>query len=73
MGKKTLLLYGRQQDRWCVDYDGRLYSLRCGEIFHLYIGQKSFPYRLELDSSWYVIVQETILTLNTRAVYTVRI
>jgi len=73
MGKKTFLCYDGEQDRWCVDYGGCQYPLRCGEAFQLYIGQKSFPCRLELDNSWYVIVQETIFTLHTRAVYTVQI
>ena len=73
MRKTTALCFDREQDQWCVELGNRSYPLHCGESFLLFIGKTAYPCRLELDTSWYVILPETQFTLHTSTVYTVSI
>lgn len=65
------MFYDQTQNRWAIERKGRLYGLRCGECFELVIGSHSLPCRLELDSHWFVIVNNVRLNLRTQDTYNV--
>ena len=73
MRKKAALHFDPKQDQWCVQLGDRSYPLHCGESFLLYVGKTAYPCRLELDTSWYVIMPETKFTLHASTVYTIRL
>lgn len=71
MRKKETIRYDADRDVWCVDQGGRPYALHCGECFALYVGNKAYECRLELDTDWYVLMQDTRFVLHRRTVYAV--
>lgn len=69
---KEMIRYDADRDVWCVNQETRPYALHCGECFDIAVGTAWLPCRLELDTSWYIILAETKFTLHPRTAYTVR-
>ncbi|SHE84451.1 hypothetical protein SAMN02745133_01244 [Desulforamulus putei DSM 12395] len=65
--------YDPQQDRWVVVLGNREYGLHCGEYLELSVSQSRIACRLELDSEWYVVMQDTLFNLRTQDTYRVTI
>lgn len=73
MLRAAQLSYEPEQERWCVALGIRRYGLHCGECFSLHLGNSSHVCRLELDTQWYVVIDETKLILHTRMMYSIDI
>mgnify|MGYP001409542328 CR=1 FL=1 len=71
MSRHVEMVYDDDLERWMIDLDGRYYGLHCGECFELVIGIMKIPCRLELDSQWYVMMQEVRLNLRPKDTYRV--
>lgn len=65
--------YDEETDRWYVELEGRNYGLHCGECFEIYIGGQLIPCRLEMDSQWYVIMEDVSFELRKSSVYLVNV
>lgn len=73
MRKKQTIRYDADRDVWYATSEGRSYPLRCGACFALYMAGKAHECRLELDTDWYVFIQDTRFVLHRRTVYAVGI
>lgn len=73
MRKKQTIRYDADRDVWCAILGERSYPLHCGEGFALYMAGKAYPCRLELDTDWYVLIEDTRFILHRRTVYAVGI
>ncbi|MGV2886062.1 DUF5348 domain-containing protein [Paenibacillus taichungensis] len=73
MRRRARICYEPDRDEWCVDLGQRRYGLHCGECFTLYVGNKAYECRLELDTDWYVLMQDTKFVLHRRTVYAIGI
>jgi len=71
MRRGVEMRYDSQQDRWVVVLGNREYGLYCGEYFQLLVGNTNIACRLELDSEWYVIMQDVRLNLKIQETYRV--
>ncbi|NTZ16429.1 hypothetical protein EXW96_20845 [Paenibacillus sp. JMULE4] len=71
MRKRETIRYDADRDVWCVPTSARPSPLHCGECFTLYVGSKAYECRLELDTDWYVLMQDTKFVLHRRTVYAV--
>ncbi|AEF93203.1 hypothetical protein Desca_0653 [Desulfotomaculum nigrificans CO-1-SRB] len=71
MRRGVEMRYDSQQDRWVVVLGNREYGLHCGEYFQLLVGKTNIACRLELDSEWYVIMQDVRLNLKIQETYRV--
>ncbi|MCC0567347.1 DUF5348 domain-containing protein [Brevibacillus borstelensis] len=65
--------YDEELDRWYVELDGRNYGLHCGECFEIYIGAQPIPCRIEMDSHWYLIIEDISFDLRRSSTYLVNV
>ena len=63
--------YDRELQRWRVTQSGNDYGLHCGEHFSIVINGKPVPCRIELDRSWYVIMNGAKFNLRETDHYSV--
>lgn len=69
MKRKHTMFFDKDSNQWFVEMTGRSYPMHCGESFLLYMGKTAFPCRLELDTSWYVILPNISFALHCRTTY----
>ncbi len=72
MPNEETIRYDQEREVWCLKNRTGSYPLHCGEIFGLAIGSAWLSCRLELDTSWYIILKETKFILHPRTEYAVR-
>lgn len=51
------MMFNHHRDSWVVEMNGYQYTLFCGEVFELVIGELKVPCRLELEIDWYIITE----------------
>lgn len=73
MGKKVQMHYDKEQQQWLVPLNDRYYGLHCGEHLEIFIGKAAVPCRLELDLSWYVIMDNARFYLRENDTYLVNV
>jgi len=69
---ENTIRYDREREMWCLKNQMGSFPLHCGEMFGLAIGADWLSCRLELDTSWYVILKDTKFILHPRTEYGVR-
>ncbi|GAA0615762.1 hypothetical protein GCM10009001_36110 [Virgibacillus siamensis] len=55
-----IMTYEYDRDAWVVEINGYQYTLFCGELFELIVGQRNIPSRLELGKDWYIIMEGNV-------------
>lgn len=68
------LKYNKSTDRWnAITETKDDYSMHCGDMFQIVLGQTLISCRLEMDSDWYVISNGTKIKLHPKEEYKILI
>lgn len=64
------LKYCPALERWhAYDGDTYCYSIHCGDGFCLRVQDHYFPARMELDTHWYVLIEDDKFRLHPNQIY----